>query len=54
MEHDKVIVKRPHTFAEESIKRGSSYYDYENNINVIPRYQDSHSAKRISMPVNAK
>ncbi len=35
--HDKVIVKRPHTFAEESLKRGTSYYDYENNINVVPR-----------------
>jgi hypothetical protein len=37
MEHDKIVVKKPKTFAEEAFKRGSSYYDYENNINVIPR-----------------
>jgi hypothetical protein len=27
----------------ESIRRGSTYYDYENNINVIPKYLWSHS-----------
>lgn len=38
MEHEKVVVKKPKCFADEAFKRGSSYYDYENNINVIPRY----------------
>ena len=37
MEHDKVLIKRPKTFAEESLKKGSRYYDYENNVNVLPR-----------------
>ena len=37
MESERIVIKRPRTFAEESFKRGSTYYDYENNINVIPR-----------------
>lgn len=37
MEHEKVIIKRPHTFAEEALRRGKGYYDYENNIYVLPR-----------------
>jgi hypothetical protein len=39
MEHEKVVVKRPHTFAEESLRQGTAYYDYENNVNVVPRYK---------------
>lgn len=54
MEHDKVVVKKPKTFAEEAFKRGSSYYDYENNINVIPRYSFLHPARAPSMPVSVK
>lgn len=37
MEQEKVVVKRPHSFAEESLRLGTAYYDYENNANVIPR-----------------
>lgn len=29
------MVKRPRTFADESKKRGSGYYDYENNVNLV-------------------
>ena len=48
------MIKRPKTFAEESIKKGASYYDYENNVNVIPRYMHLHSAKQVSMLVKGK
>ena len=54
MEHDKVIIKRPKTFAEESLKKGSRYYDYENNINVMPRSVFSHPARAASMPARGK
>lgn len=37
MEQEKVVVKRPHSFAEESLRQGTAYYDYENNANVVPR-----------------
>ena len=37
MEHEKVVVKRPHSFAEESLRQGTAYYDYENNANILPR-----------------
>jgi hypothetical protein len=45
MEQEKVVVKRPHSFAEEALRQGTAYYDYENNANVIPRYLHSHSAR---------
>jgi hypothetical protein len=45
MEHEKVVVKRPHTFAEESKRRGTKYYDYENNINIVPRYAEGQVVK---------
>lgn len=54
MEHDKIVVKKPKTFAEEAFKRGSSYYDYENNINVIPRYVVSYPVRALSMLVSVK
>jgi len=54
MEHEKVVVKKPKTFADESFKRGSAYYDYENNINVIPRYVLAHAARETSMPASVK
>ena len=46
MEHDRVVVKKPRTFAEESAKRGSAYYDYENNINVIPSEGSIYACER--------
>ena len=54
MEHDKVVIKKPRTFAEEAIKKGSTYYDYENNINVIPRYLHPHPAREVSTPAKGK
>lgn len=26
----------------EAVRRGSSYYDYENNVNVVPAYTCGH------------
>jgi hypothetical protein len=54
MEREKVVVKLPKTFAEESMKRGSSYYDYENNVNVVPRYQSCQSATAVSTPASGR
>ena len=33
-----MVVKRPHSFAEEAKKRGKEYYDYENYVNIAPWY----------------
>jgi hypothetical protein len=47
-------VKRPHTFAMESVRRGSAYYDYENNVNVVPRYLSANPAMEAITPARER
>ncbi|CAM6001505.1 unnamed protein product [Sphagnum balticum] len=54
MEQEKNVVKRPRTFAEEAVRRGATYYDYENNQNLLWRYTSNQSAKEPDTFANAR
>ena len=54
MEHERVVVRRPHSFAEESKKRGKEYYDYENYVNIAPWYCGYDAAMAPTMSASAR